>query len=204
MRSELDGQDLLDPALLEQLVRATGTYWGSDHLGDLTAAFWYGLSQVLLDPVAAGAVRVGGPVATADPRRLHLHRRGHFFTEADRLPGPADDRAGLDLLIGALAEVSGSSPSVFRAIGGDSLGSRLIFNAPHGSPSGLAAAGQVLADRTGFPAPVLADGSRGVVLLRRSCCRLFRLPRGGLCTACPRRSAQERAAVLGLPTATLG
>lgn len=198
MHSELDGRDLLDPALLVEQIRATGRYWGSDHLGDLAAAWWYGLSQVLLDPLVVAAVRTGGdPAATADPRAVRLHRHGFFFTDAERLPGPVDDRAGLDALLAGLAQISGSAEPVFRAIAGDSLGSRLIFNAPSGNLTELTAAAAGLATRTGLPAPRLLEGSRGVVLLRSSCCRLFRMPRGGLCTACPRRTAQERAAVLG-------
>ena len=49
-----------------------------------------------------------------------------------------------------------------------------------------------LATRTGLPVPRFVDSGRGPALLRASCCRLFRLPRGALCTACPRRLALER------------
>jgi ferric iron reductase protein FhuF len=193
---EIPGAELLEAGVLTAQVRDQAAYWRTDSLRTAAAIHWYGLGQVLLDPAVQGRVR--GVRITADPRRLLLSGDGRFYAQA--VPtGPAGDgdAAALHELCRQYAVVSGGSSGVFVAIAGDSLGTRVLAHLPGRPVDEITAVAAGLADELTLPRPRFRTAARGVVLHRQSCCQLYRVPRGGLCTSCPRRPAGERAQLLG-------
>jgi ferric iron reductase protein FhuF len=113
-------------------------------------------------------------------------------------PGP-ELRELLTGVVAAVASAGGIREPPLWAIATDSLASglltlgRAVGNVP--AVTGLA---ERLAAAVGPPllVPRYVDVAGSRFVRRASCCLVYRLPGGPLCTSCPRRPPAERAALL--------
>jgi ferric iron reductase protein FhuF len=115
-------------------------------------------------------------------------------------PDPAADlRASLAAVVGAVAEAGGVRERPLWAIAADSLANRLLdLGRAAGDPAAATARARALAEAIGapLPAPRYEDVGGARFTRRASCCLLYELPSGSMCTSCPRRPPAERRALL--------
>lgn len=206
-----------DPGWLREQVRLLGPSWGLDPAADggarrtLGTVWWYSASTLLVTPSLAGLVATGwaSSPALAD-LRLHVLRDGRIAgSHATRVLG--DDpgalgaalRAALGQAIAAVAEVSGRAERALWAIATDAIGGALLWAGREiGAVSRATGLAGPLGEAAGEPLLVpryidVTSGDRAGRYVRRvSCCLVYRLPGGQLCTSCPRRHPDERAALL--------
>ena len=193
---------LADPGGTAELVAARARALGTADLRVAATMWWYSASAVLLAPPLAGLV-TGVPLS-ARPADLELSvGPGGLPVAAVSSASSADPGAELrELLttvIGAVAGAGGMRERPLWAIATDSLATglltlgRLLGDVP--AVTGLAGR---LAAAVGPPMPVPRyEDVAGTRFVRRaSCCLIYRLPGGPLCTSCPRRAPAERAALL--------
>ena len=114
---------------------------------------------------------------------------------------PAGDlRASLAAVIAAVAEAGGMRELPLWAIATDSLANRLLdLGRVAGDPGAATERARALAGAIGEPLPVprYEEIGGGLFTRRASCCLLYELPSGSMCTSCPRRPPEERRALLG-------
>jgi hypothetical protein len=193
---------LAHAAVTGELVADRARALGTADLRVAATMWWYSASAVLLAPPLAGLV-TGVPLS-ARPADLELSvGPGGLPVAATSTALSADLgselRALLTTLVEAVARAGGMRERPLWAIATDSLATglltlgRVLGDVP--AVTGLAGR---LAAAVGPPLPapryVDVDGSRFV--RRASCCLMYRLPGGPLCTSCPRRPPDERAALL--------
>jgi hypothetical protein len=193
---------LADAAVTGELVAARARALGTADRRVAATMWWYSASAVLLAPPLAGLV-VGVPLS-ARPADLTLS------VGPGGLPVAATSTAlGVDLgselrelltgVVGAVAGAGGMRERPLWAIATDSLGNglltlgRLLGDVP--AVTGLA--GRLAAAvGSGLPVPRYVDVAGSRFVRRASCCLVYRLPGGPLCTSCPRRPPVERATLL--------
>ncbi len=168
----------------------------------LAAVWWYSASTVLLTPSLAGLV-TGRPLSArlADTTLAELPG-GTLVAALSSAPGGAvadELRESLGAVVAAVATAGAVRPRPLWAIATDSLAGRLLtLGQALGDVPAVTALAGPLAAAVGapLPAPRYVDVA-GVRFVRRvSCCLLYRLPGGPLCTSCPRRPEPERRALL--------
>lgn len=199
----LAARELTSPTQLAELLAAHRQLYPGASPAVVATVWWYLASAVLVGPPAAGAL-VGVPLSAAlDDLEVVFGPAGMVSAAASVALGPSDP--GPDLgetlraVIDALCAVAGLRPRPLWAIAVDSLANRLLTfgRARHEVDRATVLAHQ-LTTSSGAPVPaprvVDVDGARFVV--RGSCCALYRTPGGELCTSCPRRTADDRAARL--------
>ena len=192
--------DLADPAVVAALVAARTP--GRVEPRVAATVWWYSASAVLLTPSLAGLV-TGIPLS-ARPGELTLAvGPGGLPVAATSSALGADPGAELrELLaavIGALAEVSGMRARPLWAIATDALAGQLLtLGRVVGAVPAVTALAAPLAAAIGtpLPAPRYVDVAGTRFVRRASCCLVYRLPGGPLCTSCPRRPPAERQRLL--------
>lgn len=168
----------------------------------LATVWWYSASSVLVTPPLAGLVA-----------GLPLSARLEDLTVA-LLPGavpiaalagagagdPAEDlRASLAAVVAAVAEAGRMRERPLWAIATDSLANRLLdLGRAAGDPAAATERARTLAEAIGAPLPVprYEDVGGARFTRRASCCLIYELPSGSMCTSCPRRPPEERRARL--------
>jgi ferric iron reductase protein FhuF len=111
----------------------------------------------------------------------------------------ADLRESLAAVVAAVAEAGGMPERPLWAIATDSLANRLLdLGRAAGDPAAATARARLLAEAIGapLPAPRYEDVGGRRFTRRASCCLLYELPSGSMCTSCPRRPPAERRALL--------
>ncbi|MFP5369376.1 MAG: (2Fe-2S)-binding protein, partial [Actinomycetes bacterium] len=117
---------------------------------------------------------------------------------------PGGDLAGelrstLGVVIAAVAAAGGMRAAPLWAIATDSLaGTLLAVGRTTGAVQAATARAAPLAAAVGrpLPTPRYVDVGRTRFVRRASCCLVYRVPGGSLCTSCPRRPPAERARLL--------
>ena len=193
-------EQLADDRVTAELVTARARALRTAEPRVAATMWWYSASAVLLAPPLAGLV-TGVPLS-ARPGDLVLSvGSGGLPVAATSAALGADPGAELrDLLssvIAAVAAAGGIRQRPLWAIATDSLANglltlgRMVGDVP--AVTGLAGR---LAEAVGAPltAPRYVDVGGARFVRRASCCLVYRLPGGPLCTSCPRRPPAERAA----------
>ncbi|WP_345772000.1 (2Fe-2S)-binding protein [Geodermatophilus sabuli] len=168
----------------------------------LATVWWYSASTVLLTPSLAGLV-TGRPLSArlADTTLAELPG-GTLAAAVSASPGgplACELREALGAVVAAVATAGGMRSRPLWAIATDSLAGRLLaLGQALGDVPAVTALAGPLAAAVGTPLPAPRyDDVAGVRFVRRaSCCLLYRLPGGPLCTSCPRRPAAERRGLL--------
>lgn len=194
--------DLADREVLAELLAARGKALRTAEPQVAATVWWYSASAVLLAPTLAGLV-VGVPLS-ARPADLSVSvGPGGLPVAASSAawgvdPGP-ELRELLRVVIGAVAEVGGLRERPLWAIAADSLAAGLLtLGRVLGAVPAVTGLVGRLAGAVGPPLPVPRyEDVAGARFVRRvSCCLIYRLPGGPLCTSCPRRLPAERAVLL--------
>lgn len=194
--------DLADPVAVAELVTARARALRSGEPRVAATVWWYSASAVLLAPPLAGLV--AGVPLSARPADLVLSiGSGGLPVAATSSAGSTDPGAELrellTVVIEAVAEVGGLRPPPLWAIATDSLaGGLLTLGRVLGSVPAVTGLAGRLAEAVGPPLPVprYEDVAGSRFVRRASCCLMYRLPGGPLCTSCPRRPPAERRVLL--------
>jgi ferric iron reductase protein FhuF len=193
---------LADPVVVGELVTARARALRAAEPRVAATVWWYSASAVLLAPPLAGLV-VGVPLS-ARPADLSLSvGPGGLPVAATSTalgidPGP-ELRELLTAVVGAVAEVGGLRERPLWAIATDSLATGLLtLGRVLGAVPAVTGLAGRLAEAVGppLPEPRYEDVAGSRFVRRASCCLVYRLPGGPLCTSCPRRTPAERAALL--------
>jgi len=168
----------------------------------LATVWWYSASSVLLTPPLAGLV-AGIPLSARLADQAVALLPGAVPIAAVATGGVADPvvdlRGSLASVIAAVAEAGGMRERPLWAIATDSLANRLLdLGRAAGDPAAATARARSLAEAIGAPLPVprYEDVGAARFTRRASCCLLYELPSGSMCTSCPRRPPEERRALL--------
>jgi ferric iron reductase protein FhuF len=168
----------------------------------LATVWWYSASSVLLTPPLAGLV-TGIPLSARLPD-LALSVRGDGLPVAAEASAAgadlaADLRTTLTAGVTAVAEAGRMRERPLWAIATDSIANRLLdLGRALGDVPAVTALAAPLAQAVGAPLPLprYVDAGHARFVRRASCCLLYALPHGSLCTSCPRRTPDERTALL--------
>ena len=194
---------LADPVVTAGLVAARARALRTADPRVAATVWWYSASAVLLAPPLAGLV--AGVPLSARPADLALWVApgGLPVAATSSALGAdlgADLRGTLATVIGAVAVAGEMRERPLWAIATDSLADRLLtLGRAIGDVQGVTGlAGPAGGGRRGrsCPSPGTTDVGRARFVRRASCCLVYRLPDGPLCTSCPRRPPAERAALL--------
>lgn len=164
--------------------------------------WWYSASAVLMTPTLAGLV-TGVPLSARPGDVTLAVGSGGLPVAATSSalgtdPG-AELRELLTVVIGALADVGGMRARPLWAIATDALAGQLLtLGRVVGAVPAATALASPLATAIGppMPAPRYMDVGSARFVRRASCCLVYRLPDGALCTSCPRRPPGERRRLL--------
>jgi ferric iron reductase protein FhuF len=192
--------DLADPVVTAELVAARTP--GAVEPRVAATVWWYSASAVLLTPSLAGLV-TGMPLS-ARPTDLSVSfRPGGLPVAATSSARSADLgpelRELLTTVIGAVAEVGGMRERPLWAIATDALAGQLLaLGRAIGDVPAVTRLAAPIAAAVGAPLPVprYVDVAGTRFVRRASCCLVYRLPGGPLCTSCPRRPPAERTLLL--------
>jgi hypothetical protein len=164
--------------------------------------WWYSASAVLMTPTLAGLV-TGVPLSARPADLVLAVGPGGLPVAATSSALGADPGAELrELLttvIGALTEAGGVRARPLWAIATDALAGQLLtLGRAVGAVDAVTALAAPLAGAVGapLPAPRYVDVGGTRFVRRASCCLVYRLPDGPLCTSCPRRPPAERRRLL--------
>jgi hypothetical protein len=168
----------------------------------LATVWWYSASSVLLTPALAGLV-TGIPLSARLPDlALSVRPDGLPVAAVTTAAGAdlaPDLRTTLAAVVAALAAAGRMRERPLWAIATDSIANRLLdLGRALGDVPAVTALAAPLVTAVGapLPAPRYVD-VRGRRFVRRvSCCLLYAVPHGSLCTSCPRRPPAERQALL--------
>jgi hypothetical protein len=164
--------------------------------------WWYSVSAVLVTPALAGLVTGIGLTGRLADTALAFR--------SDGLPVAAVARTGTDdvaaelretlaAVVATVAEAGRTAERPLWAIATDSIANQLLaLGRALGDVSATTAHAVPLAHAIGAPLPVprYVDVAGARFTHRASCCLMVELPGGSLCTSCPRRPPEERAALL--------
>ena len=192
--------DLADPAVIARLVAARTPGRAEPRVA--ATVWWYSASAVLMTPSLAGLV-TGTPLS-ARPADLSVWCTTGGLPVAATSSALGTDvgaelRTLLTAVIGAVAEVGGMRERPLWAIATDALAGQLLtIGRLVGAGPAVTALGAPLAAAIGapLPAPRYVDVAGARFVRRASCCLVYRLPGGPLCTSCPRRPPAERQRLL--------
>lgn len=199
----IGARELTDPSRLARILESHEQLYAGASSTVLATLWWYLASAVVIGPTAAGAL-VGVPLSAAlDDLEVSVNTAGVVSSAVSRAPGPKDPPPALGetlgVLISALCAETGLRCRRLWAIAVDSLANRLLtFGRLLHEVERATSLAEELAASSGSPVPgprfVDVGGARFVD--RMSCCWLYRVPGGEVCTSCPRRTADERTALL--------
>jgi hypothetical protein len=193
---------LADPAVTAGLVAARARALRTADPRVAATVWWYSASAVLLAPPLAGLV--AGVPLSARPADLALWVApgGLPVAATSSALGAdlgADLRGTLATVIGAVAVAGKMRERSLWAVATDSLATLLLtLGRSIGDVQGVTGLAGRLGAAVGpqLPEPRYTDVGRARFVRRASCCLVYRLPDGPLCTSCPRRPPAERAALL--------
>jgi hypothetical protein len=193
---------LTDAGWTAGLLAARARQQGIDDRRVAATLWWYSVSSVLVTPALAGAV-TGIPLSARLADLSICFRPGGLLVAAvssaagGRLS--ADLRESLSAVVGAVAEAGRMRERPLWAIATDSIANRLLdLGRALGEVERATGLAVALGAAVGPPLPVPRyEDVAGVRFTRRaSCCLVYRLPSGALCTSCPRRPPAERRRLL--------
>ena len=190
--------DLADPGVTAELVAARARVLRTAEPRVAGTVWWYSASAVLLAPPLAGLV-VGVPLS-ARPTDLSLSVGSGGLpvaaTSTARAADPGSElRELLTGVIGAVAEAGGLREPPLWAIATDSLAAVLLtLGRMLGAVPEVTGLAGRLAEAVGppLPGPRYEDVAGSRFVRRASCCLIYRLPDGALCTSCPHRPPADR------------
>lgn len=194
---------LADPGWTAQVLDARTPRRGPVDRRVVATVWWYSASSVLVTPPLAGAV-TGIPLS-ARLSDLTVALLPGLVPIAAVAGGPGspdlagDLRASLAAVVAAVAEAGGVRERSLWAVATDSLANQLLaLGRATGDVPAATSRARPLAEAVGAPLPLprYEDVGRARFTRRASCCLLYRLPGGALCTSCPRRPPAERRALL--------
>ncbi len=194
---------LADPGWTAAVLDARTPRSGAVDRRVVATVWWYSASSVLVTPPLAGLV-AGVPLSARLADLAVALLPGTVPVAAVAAGGGtpdlgADLRDTLTAVIGAVAEAGGVRERPLWAVATDSLANRLLdLGRVTGDPATATSVAARLAAAIGAPLPAPRyEDVGGVRFTRRaSCCLVYRLPAGALCTSCPRRPPAERHALL--------
>lgn len=193
---------LADPGWTAQVLDARTPRHGAVDRRVVATVWWYSASSVLVTPPLAGLV-AGIPLSARLADLTVALLPGLVPIAAVSTAGAADPAAdlrdSLGAVVAAVAEAGGVRERPLWAVATDSLANRLLdLGRAVGDPAAVTARARPLAEAVGAPLPLPRyEDVGGVRFARRaSCCLLYRLPSGAMCTSCPRRPPVERRALL--------
>jgi ferric iron reductase protein FhuF len=193
---------LADPAWTAQVLDARAPRGRAVDRRVLATVWWYSASSVLVTPPLAGLV-AGIPLSARldDLTVALLPGAVPIAALAGAGAGdPAEDlRASLAAVVAAVAEAGGMRERPLWAIATDSLANRMLdLGRAAGDPAAATGRARALAEAIGDPLPVprYEDVGGARFTRRASCCLLYELPSGSMCTSCPRRPPAERRTLL--------
>jgi ferric iron reductase protein FhuF len=193
---------LADAGWTAEVLAVRGRHLRSTDRRVLATVWWYSASSVLLTPALAGLV-TGIPLSVRLPDLALSVRPDGLPVAAHASAAGADLSADLrTTLTAVVAAVAGAGRMRERplwAIATDSIANRLLdLGRAVGDVPGVTALAAPLAAAVGapLPAPRYVDAGRARFVRRASCCLLYALPHGSLCTSCPRRGPDERHGLL--------
>ena len=200
--TSVPGADLADPVVVAELVAVRARALRTVESRAAATVWWYSASAVLLAPPLAGLV--AGVPLSARPADLTLSVGSGGLpvaaTSAALSTDPgAELRELLTVVTAAVAEAGGLRERPLWAIATDSLaGGLLTLGRMLGAVPAVTGLAGRLAAAVGAPLPMPRyEDVAGTRFVRRaSCCLMYRLPGGPLCTSCPRRPPAERVALL--------
>ncbi|MFW3170117.1 iron reductase [Geodermatophilus sp. CPCC 206100] len=200
---------LADPGwTAERLTELAARHGGGDRR-TLATVWWYSASTVLLTPSLAGLV-TGRPLsARLADTALSVLPGPRLLAATASAPGrdlAAELREALAAVVATIAAVGGLRPRPLQAVAADALAERLLTlgRAVGDEHRATALAAPLAAAVGGMPVPGYVDVAGTRFVRRVSCCRLYRVPRPMLCTACPRRPPAERHALLAAAAGASG
>lgn len=198
---------LADPARTAELVAVRARALGVDEPRVAATVWWYSASAVLLAPPVAGLV-AGVPLSgrLAD-LSLWIASPGLPVAATSSVLGADPGRDLGDTLaatIGAVAAAGRMAERPLWAVATDSLANVLLtLGRSLGDVPVVTGLAGLLAADVGprLPVPRYVDVGSARFVRRASCCLVYRLPGGPLCTSCPRRPPKERTALLAATAA---
>jgi ferric iron reductase protein FhuF len=198
----LPATHLADPGWTAEILAVRAARLRSTDPRVLATVWWYSASSVLLTPALAG-LATGIPLSARLPDlALSLQPDGLPVAAVASAAGgdlAADLRTTLAAAVGAIAEAGQMGERPLWAIATDSIANRLLdLGRALGDVPAATALAAPLAEAVGapLPAPRYVDVGRARFTRRASCCLLYAVPHGSLCTSCPRRPPAERQARL--------
>ncbi|GAA1655241.1 (2Fe-2S)-binding protein [Fodinicola feengrottensis] len=200
-----------DPAWLDQQIAAAASTYRTADARVAGTMWWYAASWAMLAGPLATLLATGYPVDPAlDATFLHVRPGGlvsatHSVRTLEKDDLPAALRELFQDVITAICEVTKQRDRPLWAIAADSLATQAL--AAGTAVGDIARGSQVaveIASAIGdpLPQPRFVDipyknhESCQRFVHRTSCCLIYLVPGNALCTSCPRRSAQDRAARL--------
>lgn len=196
------GTVLADPAWTARVLDARTPRRGPVERRVVATVWWYSASSVLVMPPLAGLV-TGIPLSARLADLTVALLPGVAPVAAVSAGGAADPSAdlrdSLAAVIAAVAEAGGMRERPLWAIATDSLANRLLdLGRAAGDVAAATAHARALGEAIGAPLPLprYEDVGGARFTRRASCCLLYRLPSGAMCTSCPRRPPGERRARL--------
>lgn len=210
---------VLDPAWLGERLAESARRYRTDDPRVAAILWWYSASTVLLTPALA-TYAVTRWAVDPRPEATTLHMRRDGLPSGARASAVAGDTpsevgaalgVGVEAYVAALVGTASVRPRAAWAIAVDSIAGVLLRA---GTTIGEAAAATALAeplvaaasDAVGqaLPRPRYVDFGRTRFVHRTSCCLLYRAPGQPMCTSCPGRRPEERAADLARLAGGLG
>jgi hypothetical protein len=193
---------LADPFWTAEMLAVRGRTARAGDLRVLATVWWYSASAVLVTPALAGLV-AGVPLSArlGDIGVSLLPGAQPIAAVASAGGGDlaGDLRASLEAVIAAVAEAGRMRTRPLWAIATDSLANQLLaIGRAAGDVHAVTSVAGPLAAAIGPPLPAAryVDVVGARFTRRASCCLLYRLPGGSLCTSCPRRLPADRQALL--------
>ena len=205
--TQVPAAELADPAGMAELLAVRARALGTSEPRVAATVWWYSASAVLLAPPLAGLVS-GVPLSAGLADLTLSCGPGGLPVAAtsSALGGSlaSELRATLGAVITAVAAAGRMRGAPLWAIATDSLaGTLLALGRAAGAVPAATALAAPLAAAVGrpLPAPRYVDVGGTRFVRRASCCLVYRVPGGSLCTSCPRRAPAERARLLSATAA---
>ena len=192
-----------DPAWTAAVLDQRAAREGTGDRRVVATLWWYSASSVLLTPPLAGlltgvplSARLGDLTVSVLPSLVPIAAES---TGPGSGEAAADLRSTLGAVVAAVAEAGRMRERPLWAIATDSLADRLLaLGRATGDVGRATALAAPLAAAVGaaLPVPRYEDVGGARFVRRASCCLLYRVPAGSMCTSCPRRLPAERLALL--------
>ncbi|MGW5918169.1 (2Fe-2S)-binding protein [Nocardia fluminea] len=214
--STVPGHVLTDPAWVAARIDAMSRAWGTDVPRVAGTLWWCMAASTLVEQIAVAyaagtpapvaalgdfdcVVRPDGGVEHAQFQRVPVDATGRSVRSdvgGETGAAAADEVAAalrdtLTAVIAQVAAVSGAGVPALWAVVSDAIGNRAL---DAGSPD---AATRLAADvGASLPAPRFVTVAGRTFVRRASCCLVYEAPGREMCTSCPKRSPDDRAALL--------